>query len=117
MKSQVVLLLFLIFFTSSVKAGNWSQTAEPTRIDIERGNGVMIYGAFGNAGECSTSNKVFIEKSHPQYDKVYAMVLAAFASNKKLRIYIHSCKPVTWYAVKETTFNTLTSAGAINILK
>lgn len=117
MKIRVILFLFLTSFVTFAEAGSWSQTAEPTRIDIERGNGVMIYGAFGNAGECSTSNKVFIEKSHPQYDKVYAMVLAAFASNKKLRIYIHSCKPVTWYAVKETTFNTLTSAGAINIIK
>ena len=117
MKCRVLLLLFLMSFADTVEAGSWSQTAEPTRIDIERGNGVMIYGAFGNPNECSTSNKVFIEKSHPQYDKVYAMVLAAFASNKKLRIHIHCCKPVTWYAVNETTFNTLTSAGAINIIK
>ncbi|KAF7763152.1 hypothetical protein PUND_b0490 [Pseudoalteromonas undina] len=117
MKNSVMLCVFLMSFTHAVKAGNWTKAAEPSRIDIERGNGVMVYGTFGNPGACSTSNKVFIEKSHPQYDKIYAAVLTAFTSNKKITIYIHECKPVTWYAVKETTFNTLTSAGAINITK
>ena len=50
MKNSVMPRVFLMTFTHAVKAGSWTQAAEPSRIDIERGNGVMVYGTFGNPG-------------------------------------------------------------------
>ncbi|WP_230390678.1 hypothetical protein [Reinekea sp. G2M2-21] len=106
----------VLFASCHVMAGGWATAAIPTRIDIERGNGFMIYGSFGNAGGCSQSNKVFVKIDHPQYDAIYSTVLAAYMAGKKVQPYIHTCEPVTWYAVPTTTFNILSSSGALNLL-
>lgn len=89
-------------------AGAFSNWAVPTRIDLERGNGVLVYGEFGNAGDCVITNKVYIPESHPQYDKAYAMVLAAFTAGKEVVFYIDQCLPVGWYAQASNTFNATT---------
>ncbi|KJY78519.1 hypothetical protein [Vibrio nigripulchritudo] len=101
--------------STSVYAGGWTSFATPTRVDIERGNGFMVYGNFGNPGNCTIQNRFYVQKTHPQYKEVYSMVLAAFTSGKRVQVYIHSCNPVGWYSVSSTTYNTMTPSGAINI--
>ncbi len=75
----------------------------------------MIFGAFGNPSSCSVSDRLYVKATHPQYDKIYAMALMAYASGKKVFAYSHSCEPVGWYAVAETTFNIVQPYAAFNI--
>ena len=83
-------------------------SAVPTGIDIDRTGGFMLYGDFGNAGSCTTSNSIYVQSSHPQYNQIYSTALAAFMAGKKVYAYIQSCTSVGWYAGSSTTFNTLT---------
>lgn len=76
----------------------------------------MIYGAFGNVENCTISDRVFVEKDHPQYNEIYSTVLAAYMSGKKIQPYINLCKTRAWYMTPEKTFNTLTSSGSLNIV-
>ena len=107
-------LSFLIISTQSL-AGGFSNFAIPTRIDIDRGNGFMIYGDFGNPGNCTTANRLYVQKTHPQYDQMYAMALTAFTSGKKIQGYSHNCASVSWYTATTTTYNTLADQGTLYI--
>lgn len=109
------LLVVLSVFSVNVFAGGWATPAVPTGVDIVRGEGFMVYGAFGNPGECSAWGKFFVKIDHPQYSEIYSAVLAAYMSGKKVKPYIHGCTSLGWYAVSSTTFNILSSNGALNI--
>jgi len=66
MKSFI--LACLVFASSSAFAvGGLSLAAVPTAIDIERSGGFMVYGEFGNVAGCTTSDRMYIQSSHPQY--------------------------------------------------
>jgi hypothetical protein len=107
------LLCIFVAFSSALSAGGWSNSATPTRVDIERGNGFMVYGEFGNAGGCTSPNKFYVQKNHPQYSEIYSTVLTAFTAGKKVSAYIHGCNPVGWYSVDSVTYNTLMPAGSL----
>lgn len=112
-----MLLAFATFFAFNQDsyARGWASAAVPTHIEIERGGGFMVLGAFGNAGNCSKTGSFYVKSDHPQYDKLYATVLAAYMAGKKVKPYIHSCEPVTWHAVSSVTYNTMTRYGALYI--
>lgn len=93
-------------------AGN-TNAAVPTRIDVERGNGFMIYGDFGNPGSCVVADRIFVRINHPQYKELYATALAAFAGKYKLAAYVYGCDSNTWYAVASTTFNIVEPSSAL----
>ncbi|EDP60241.1 hypothetical protein AND4_02493 [Vibrio sp. AND4] len=109
-------ILSMLFFSIPAISGSFSSSAVPTRIDIERGNGFMLYGSFGNPMNCTKGNQFFIKKTHPQYSEIYSTVLAAFTAKKKLVLYAHSCTPVGWYSRPEVTYNTVTPSGTVYIL-
>jgi len=114
---KYLLLALAVFVSCSVSAGGRTNWAVPTQIDVERGGGFMVYGDFGNPSECSISNRFYIKIGHPQYDKIYSAVLAAFSSGSKIRIYSHDCEPVMWYSVASTTYNVLNRYGDFQIKK
>ena len=111
------IMLFLVgaFLTANVSAGGRVAWAVPTQIDIERGNGFMVYGAFGNPGECTHADRFYVKKGHPQYDKIYSAALSAHASGKEVMAYIHECEPVSWYSIDSVTYNTLGPSGDFKI--
>jgi len=76
----------------------------------------LIYGQFGNAGQCSIADKVYVRINHPQYKELYSTVLAAYMAGKRIQPYINDCITVGWYVRPNTTFNTLTSSGSLNIM-
>ncbi len=112
---RVSLFWGLILASLSVSAGDWTDYAIPTKIDLERGKGFMFYGDFGNSMNCTIDNRVYVEIEHPQYKEIYSTVLAAFMSETKVRAYIHECDFIGWYAAAPTTFNILTVGGALEI--
>ncbi len=105
----------MMLMSGIASAGGWSNLAVPTGIDVERGNGFMIYGDFGNAGACTTTNRIYIKIDHPQYNALYATALAAFAGKYKIQAYVQACESVGWYASPSVTFNIINSGSALNI--
>lgn len=109
------LVIFCFFLSSYSYASGWSVAAVPERVDVVRANGLLVWGAFGNASNCTISNRYFIKLDHPQYKEIYSMVLTAYLTGKKIKIYSNTCESLTWYSVPETTYNTLTAGGSVNL--
>ncbi|TQV88843.1 hypothetical protein [Aliikangiella coralliicola] len=109
-----IFVLFIVILSTNALAGGRTNWAVPSQIDIERGNGFMIYGSFGNPGGCTQSNQIYVRKDHPEYDKIYSAVLTAFTAKRHIRAYIHNCQNVSWYSAT-ATYNTLNLNGDFNI--
>ena len=110
-----ILLIIVALISVGAHAGGRVSWATPIQIDIERGNGVMVYGNFGNPNNCTMSDMFYIKSDHPEFEKIYSALMIAYTSKKKITAYIHECSPVPWYSVIETTYNTLTLSGDFKI--
>lgn len=115
MIKRLLMAFTLCLASFSSIAGGWTNWAVPTRLDVERGNGVMVYGNFGNPSQCTNQGRVYIPINHPQYDKIYALLLSAFTANKEALLYSNSCGSVSWFANDSVTFNIVSVSGAVNI--
>ncbi len=102
-------------FSPTALAGSYTFFAQPTGYDIERGNGLMIYGKFGNKEGCSKSDQIYVKINHPQYKEIFSSVVTAMNTGQKISGYIHSCEPVTWYATTATTFQIVHAHSAISV--
>ena len=109
---KLITILLLSFPLISYAVGLTGK-AIPTRVDIERGNGFMVYGSFGNVDGCSVADRFYVQNGHPQYKEIYSTVLAAFMAGKKIQAYIDGCNPVTWYSAPTTTYNTVTPSSTL----
>ncbi len=105
----------LLLASSAALAQGFTAAAVPTRIDVERGDGFHIVGAFGNVGGCTFENQLFIKIDHPQYKQIYAAALAAFAGKYKISAYVHGCETVAWYSGPPNTFNIVHAYSALAI--
>lgn len=112
--SKLILVVMLLISSTATYAGGYGAWATPTRIDVERGNGFMFYGAFGNPNNCSSNTRFYVPISHPQYEQIYALVLAAFTSGKQVLPYFDKCDPVMWYSAATVTYNYVTY-GSVSI--
>ena len=106
----------LLLYSSVAISGGRATPATPTKIDtVGVHNGFMIWGAFGNPAGCTQANAIWVKGAHPQYDKIYSTVLAAFMAGKKINVYAHSCEPVGWYSTTDITYNVLGPSGDLQI--
>jgi hypothetical protein len=98
-------------------AVGYSNFAVPTQIDVERAGGFTIYGPFGNPGGCTNAqaNKLYVRADHPQYNRMYAMALAAFATKSRIQAYVVTCQTITWYMNAPDTMNIVDSNSVLNI--
>ena len=115
LSAKSTIFLLLITIAPHSMAGGFSEGAIPTRIDIDRERGLMVYGNFGNPAGCTISDRVYINYTHPQYQQIYSAVLAAYASGKRIQVYAHTCKPVGWYSVDSVTYNHVESYGTVSL--
>jgi len=54
--------------------------------------GFFLYAdAWGNPNNCTRSNAIVLLESDRNYDKAYALLLAAYASGKKIKGYSNGC--------------------------
>lgn len=100
---------------NAVSAAGYTSAAAPTRVDVVRAEGFMIYGAFGNPGTCTFADYLFVRSDHPQYKQMYAAALIAMASKQKILAYVPVCQPVTWYSVAANTFNVVDASSSLAI--
>ena len=108
MKKLLVVLITML--SISVNAAGWTNTALVEHIEVIRNDGFQINGVFGNPSECTTSDSVFVSITHPQYDQLLSVAMAAFMSGKKLKIYSHQCINYGWHG---GTYNELASTGSM----
>jgi hypothetical protein len=109
-----LLLTIILLLSTNVIAGGRMTWAVPTQVDLERGNGIMVYGDFGNPNGCTVPNRFYVPKTHPEYDKIYGLIMTAFSAKQEMRAYTHSCKSIGWYSVPSTTYNFI-DTGDISI--
>jgi len=54
--------------------------------------GFFLYAdGWGNPNNCTRSNAIVLQSTDPNYDKAYALLLAAYASGKKVSGYSDKC--------------------------
>ena len=75
----------------------------------------MVYGEFGNPGNCSRTDRFFVASDHVKYEKIYSTILAAYSAKKKIRAFIHNCVVVTWFSASDVTYNQLLAGGDFSI--
>jgi hypothetical protein len=93
-------------------APGYSTTATPTRVDTTANGGFMVFGAFGNAAGCTSTDVYFVRDTHPQFKLIYSMVLLAMTTGQKITFFAHGCEPVSFYSLPAVTYNAITSGGA-----
>jgi hypothetical protein len=105
----------------AAQAGGWTNWGTPSQIDVivlksGDGNalsvtkGIMVYGGFGNPGGCTMGDRFYIPESHEMFAQIYAAVLAANISGKKIRSYVSSCVSNPWYSASNVTYGFVTDA-------
>lgn len=95
--------------------GGLDELATPQRVDIVRGEGFMVFGAFANPSGCTVPDTFFVTISHPQYKEMYAMVMTAISTGRQVMTYSAECDPLTWYSVPTTTYNVVSIGAALNM--
>ena len=110
---NIVRIAVIWFAATLANAGGWSNWATPTQIDLERGNGILVYGAFGNPADCMVENQIYISSAHSDYEKIFGLLLTAQAAQKEVRFYAHKCERVGWYSATADAFNMVTPDGAV----
>jgi hypothetical protein len=120
MKSTIVSSMLAMLIAVDACAGGWTNWATPTQIDVVGTDsalapaGLMIYGTFGNVGNCTQSDRIFIPASHGQYNEILAAALSANISGRRIRGYVSSCTPHLWYSNTSITYDFVDDGGAVN---
>jgi hypothetical protein len=109
------LLVVTMLMATSVNASGFSAAAIPTRIDVVRSEGFMVFGAFGNGAGCTVGNQFFVKIDHPQYKQLYALAVSAYLGKQKIAGYVDVCEAVTWYAAPSTTFDVVSAGSTLMI--
>ncbi len=114
MKYVIVCLLLVSGAASASGYSNWSR---PLQIEIEAGNGFMVVGNFGNAGNCDNDMAFYVRASHPQYEALYSAALAALRDRVLIRVYIHGCDELTVFDAESGTYNIVGPGGSLTIAR
>jgi len=75
-------------------AGGSLPSKQIEKIAFQNG-GVFLYASgWPNPNTCSKVDAVVLQNSDPNYDKAYALILAAYMSGKKISGYSDKCTPL-----------------------
>ena len=114
-------------FVGPCFAGDFTPWAVPTRVDVVRGEGFMVFGSFGNPNSCSIGDRFFVPlvvdptthvasaAATELYNQMYAMALMAVAAGKPLQAYVDQCATQGWYTGPTVTFNQLDPCCSLNV--
>ena len=93
-KTIRILGVFLALATLQISPGHADGYAGPGTITyLQNGYGQWILvtnGANSNPDNCSV-NIVMLDRAHPQYKELYALLLGAYLAQKTVNIYVSSC--------------------------
>jgi hypothetical protein len=97
-----------IISTIIMSVSNFSFAAGPIAQDnidavaFQSGGFFLYANGWGNPNNCTRSNAIVLHANDPNYDKAYALLLAAYASGKKIKGYSDGCT-----TFDEQTYNTI----------
>lgn len=109
----ICIALLTILLRPESYASGLGTAAKPVKIEVVRGQGVMVFGEFGNPNNCSSAIGFWIKFEHPQYEEMYSMALTAMTAGMRLQPYLRECDSIGWYG---GTWNTVTGADAMSLL-
>ena len=112
MKQLVIWLALFLAPFSGIQAAGWSTIATVDRIEIVRGQGAIVFGAFGNPSSCTEDMGFWIKIDHPQYKELYSMAMTAMTSGQRLQPYLSACESIGWHG---GTWNVLSAADSMNM--
>ncbi len=103
---------FLLTYTlaATVFAAGWTSQVSPTTVEVARGQGFFVFGAFGNPSSCTATGAFWVSINHPQYEMLFSLVTTAIVSGKTIKAYSHQCATPGWHG---GTYNEVTGNGAI----
>lgn len=109
-----VILLLLLVPTTSTDAFGWSTPGYVDRVEVVRGNGLIVLGDFENVNGCTATTGFWVKFDHPQYEEIYALMLTAIAAQLRVQPYFDGCEAIGWHG---GTWNVVTAAGAVYLLR
>jgi hypothetical protein len=117
---KALALIASIAVSSVASAGGQTNSALITKIELIRGDGMVLFGAFGNPSSfnaaCTSGDLIFVKKDHPDFKMIHTMATAAQLSGKRVYAYTHVCDYLTWYTGTTATYPRLTVDGVIAVL-
>lgn len=108
------ILVLALLGATAVYAAGYTTLAVPTRIDVVRSDGLMIFGSFGNPNGCQVPDVVFVPSSVPQYSQIYAALLSAHFTGASVQLYVAECDAESWYS--NSTYNTMVTGVGTAII-
>ena len=108
------LVLLLLLPTTSTEAAGWSTPGYVERIEVVKGNGLIVIADFDNVNSCTAATGFWVRFDHPQYDEIYALMLTAITAQLQVQPYFRTCEAVGWHG---GTWNVVTGADAVYLLR
>lgn len=90
MKKIIIVTVFLVF-SSQAFSGGGLPTNKIDSVAFQTGGFFLYAGAWGNPNDCTRDSAVVLLNSDTNYDKAYALVLAAYMSGKGVSGYSDGC--------------------------
>ena len=109
----VCIALLTTLLTPGLYASGFATSVKPVKIEVVRGQGVMVFGEFGNPNNCTAATGFWIKIEHPQYEEMYSMALTAMTAGMRLQPYLRECDSIGWYG---GTWNTVTGLDSMSLL-
>ncbi|MDR6984491.1 hypothetical protein J2X32_003135 [Rheinheimera pacifica] len=86
-----IILIMLTLLSGPVNAAGGLSANKINKLAFQTG-GLFIYASnWANPNSCSRNSAVVLLQSDPNYDKAYALILAAYMSGKMLSGYSDGC--------------------------
>ena len=88
----IILFTALLTLISSTALSAGSITKNKIDSVAFHTGGFFLYSSgWNNPSNCTRSNAIVLQSNGPNYDKAYALLLAAYASGKKVKGYSDKC--------------------------
>lgn len=99
---RLCVISMICIFSQSLFAAGHAGYSKVTKLAFQTG-GLYIYGpSWNNPNNCSQKTAIVLKNTDPNYEKAYALILAAYMSGKKIGGYSDECTDFD-----EQTYNTI----------
>ena len=111
------LISFALILFSTTSYAEYTPWAIPTNVALVGSQGFRVVASFGVPYNCEVPNQVFVSINHPQYKEIYSMVLAAYASQSKIKFEVRKCGIIGWLSSSPIAILDSSAAGDAQISK
>ena len=111
--ASVVSILFLLLPATTVEASGWATPGYVEKIEVVRGDGLVVFGSFDNVNGCTATTGFWVKLDHPQYDEIYALMLTAMTTRLRVQPHLRGCEAIGWHG---GTWNVVNGTSAVYLL-